>query len=182
VLPADQEVEPAPIRDPVGVHGFPWEWVFPAVVAALPLIALIAWWLYRRRTAAAAADPSSLVPPLAQLEELLRQLEAAVGREPSEGVCDRLAWGFRRYLERRSGEPALEMTSYELRGLARRSRWPDGTQRSLHEVMQVVDGVRFGRRRVPEAQLRGAIGAAEIAGRGLEEHLTQPDNPEETAP
>jgi len=170
VLPTDQEVEPAPLRDPVGVGGFPWEWVLPAAAAATPLLALLAWWIVRRRSTEI-GDTAIRLPPIDQLERLLERLMAAVGREPAEGVCDRLAQGLRGYLERRSGEPALEMTSYELRGLARGNRWPEGVQRSIQVIMATVDGVRFGRRRAPEAELRGAIEAATEAGRELEGHF-----------
>jgi hypothetical protein len=171
VLPADQEVEPAPLRDPVGVGGFPWEWVLPAAAAAAPLLALLAWWIMRRRSLET-GDAAISLPPIDQLERLLERLMATVGREPAEGVCDRLAQGFRRYLERRSGEPAVEMTSYELRGLARGNRWPETVQRSLQIIMATVDGVRFGRRRIPEAELVGAIEAAADVGRELEGHFS----------
>jgi hypothetical protein len=170
VLPADQEVEPAPLRDPVGVGGFPWEWVLPAAAAAMPLVALLAWWIARRRSIET-GDAAISLPPIDQLERLLERLMAAIGRDPAEGVCDRLAQGVRGYLERRSGEPALEMTSYELRGLARGNRWPEGVQRSLQVIMATVDGVRFGRRNVTESELRGAIEAAAEAGRELEGYL-----------
>ncbi len=170
VLPPDEQVEPAPIRDPVGVGGFPWEWLLPAVIMVIPLAAVVAWWLRRRRSRIA-TDAASRLPPLEQLRALLEELETRVGREPAEGLCDRLAGGFRRYLERRTGEPAQEMTSFELRGLARRSGWPEAVQRSIHRVMVVADGVRFGRKRVAEAELKAAVLAAGEAATGVERHL-----------
>jgi hypothetical protein len=170
VLPEGEQVEPAPLRDPVGVYGFPWEWLVPALLVLVPLLAAAAWWL-RRRRARTVADPGLRLPPLQQLKALLEELEAKVGREPAEGLCDRLAGGLRRYLERRTGEPALEMTSFELRGLARRSGWPDAVQRSIHRVMEVADGVRFGRRRVAEDELRAAVIAAGETADELERFL-----------
>lgn len=180
VLPPDEPAEPAPLRDPVGVRGFPWEWLVPAVIVILPLVALLAWWLRRRKTKTE-ADPVLKLPPLEQLQVLLEELAARVGREPAEGLCDRLAGGFRRYLERRTGEPALEMTSFELRGLARRSGWPEAVQRSIHGVMVVADGVRFGRKRVSEAELKAAVLAAGEAANGLEHHLDVVDERLEAA-
>lgn len=170
VLPPEGEVEPAPVKDPIGVRGFPWEWVVPVAAGAAPVLALLLWWLHRRRKSAA-DDPGFRLPPIDQLHLLLSELETKVGREPAAGICDRLASGFRRYLERRTGEPAQEMTSFELRRLARRSAWPEPVERSIHRVMEVVDGVRFGRRRVAEAELKGAVKAAGEAGQGLESHL-----------
>jgi hypothetical protein len=172
VLPPDEEVEPAPLRDPLGVRGFPWEWALPALLALSPLIAIGAWWLRRRRKSAA-TDPGSRVPPIEQFEALLDELSSRVGKEPAEGVCDQLASCFRRYLERRSGEPAQEMTSLELRGLARGNRWPEPVQRSLHHVMGVADRVRFAQRRAADEELRVAIDAARDAGRGLEGFLEE---------
>jgi hypothetical protein len=180
VLPTEEEAEPAPMRDPVGVGGFPWEWVVPVAMGLLPFAALLMWWLMRRRSADG-ADASYRLPPIDQLEELLGRLRTSVGREPSEGVCDRLAQGVRRYLERRSGEPALEMTSHEIRGLARASSWPDGVQRSLHHVLHIADGVRFGRRRVADAELEGAIDAAAGVGRELEAHFIELEETPEAA-
>jgi hypothetical protein len=180
VLPPDQEVEPAPLRDPVGVHGFPWEWVVPVTIALLPLMAVAAWW-FRRRRETAADDPSSRIPPIDQLQGLLDELASRVGREPAEGVCDQLAAGFRRYLERRSGEPAQEMTSFELRGLARHCRWPEPVQRSLHRVMGVVDEVRFAQQRVADTALRQVIDTALEAGHGLEGFLTEQERPREVS-
>ncbi len=97
-------------------------------------------------------------------------------------MCDQLASSFRRYLERRSGEPAQEMTSLELRGLARGSRWPEQVQRSLHHVMGVADRVRFAQRRAADEELRVAIDAARDAGRGLEGHLTEMERSAELSP
>lgn len=172
VLPTDDQVEPAPLRDPVGVKGFPWEWLVPALIVLLPLAALAAWW-WRRRRSRSVTDSGVRLPPFPQLRALLEELAARVGRDPAEGLCDRLAGGFRRYLERRTGEPALEMTSFELRGLARRSGWPEPVQRSIHRVMEVADGVRFGRRHVVEAELKAAIAAAGDAASELERHLDE---------
>jgi hypothetical protein len=170
VLPTDEQAEPAPLRDPVGVRGFPWEWLVPALLVLVPLLAVVAWWLRRRRSKIG-TDPAVRLPPLEQLRALLEELEARVGREPAEGLCDRLAGGFRRYLESRTGEPALEMTSFELRGLARRNGWPESVQRSIHRVMEVADGVRFGRKRVVDAELKAAVLAAGEAATELEHHL-----------
>jgi hypothetical protein len=180
VLAEEGEAEPAPLRDPVGVHGLPWEWLVPLLIVLLPALALQHWWLRRRRrTTTEEADAG--LPPLRQLEELATALEAGLPGAPAELVCDRLAAGLRRFLERRTGEPAQEMTSFELRSLARRLAWPEPVQRGLHRVMQLVDGVRFGRRRASDGELRQAIGAAVEAARGLDAHLTPAEQPLEAA-
>jgi len=169
VLPAEGEAEPAPLRDPVGIEGFPWEWIGPVAAVVIPLVVLAWWWWRRRRS----DDPfvARDLPPLAELERLIADLEKSIGREPAEGVCDRLATGLRRYVERRCGHPALEMTSFELRVLARRDGWPDAVQRAVQRVMGVADGIRFGRRVTAEADLREAVDLAGAAARGIENFL-----------
>lgn len=179
VLPAEGEAEPAPLRDPVGARGLPWEWLVPMLLVLIPALALQHWWLRRRRRAA--DEEAAAMPPLQQLEELARSLEAELAGGPAEAICDRLAAGVRRYLERRTGEPAQEMTSFELRGLARRQGWPEAVQRGLHRVMQLVDSVRFGRRRAAEGELRQAIGAAVETARELEQHLAPAESSMEAA-
>ncbi len=170
VLPPDEEVPPAPLRDPLGVHGLPWEWLVPILIVLIPALAAQHWWLRRRSRPADGGEGEDL-PPLEQLTNLTGELDSCVGEIPPEVVCDRLAGGFRRYLERRTGEPALEMTSFELRIVARARRWPEGVQRSIQKVMGMVDGVRFGRGRVLDADLREALVLALDGALELEDHL-----------
>jgi len=164
------DTAPAPLRDPVGVRGLPWEWILPVVGMMVPLVAVAAWWWRRRGGPVASTIPA--LPPLAEFENLVADLEARVGREPADGVCDRLASGLRRYLERRTGEPAEEMTSFELRLLARRRGWPEMTQRLVQQVMAVADGVRFGRRTTGDDELNRAITMALDSARSVEAFLT----------
>ncbi len=170
VLPEGDDVEPVPLRDPVGVSGFPWEWVLPLGVPVLAAAAAFAWWGRRRR----AADGDREVPsqaPLEEFENLLDRLGERVGREPAEGLCDRLAAGLRRYLERQSGEPAEDMTSFELRVMARRLGWSEHVRRGLQEVMAVADSVRFGRLPTDDARLRGAVDSARDIARDIDRQL-----------
>ena len=176
VLPPDEDVQPAALRDPLGVSGFPWEWVLPAAAPALALALALTWWGRRRRRLV--NGPSAQPPvPFDELESVLAELERRVGREPAEGVCDRLAVGLRHYLERRCGEPAEEMTSFELRLLTRKLGWPDSIQRGIQSVMGTADRVRFGRIPTDEDELRRAIATARHTAAALEEHL-QPDHEE----
>jgi hypothetical protein len=171
VLPAEGEAQPAPLRGPVGVSGFPWEWVLPLAVPVLGVAAALAWWGRRRRTRKGGALVAQLAP-FEELAALLDRLEDRVGREPAESLCDRLAGGLRRYLEHTTLEPAAEMTSFELRLLARRQEWPDPVQRGIHTVMTLSDRVRFGRFPSDEGELRRAIETSREVGRCLEEHLS----------
>lgn len=170
VLPDEEEAQPAPLRGPLGVSGFPWEWVLPLALPVLCAAAALGWWGRSRRGRKGVAAVAVLAP-FDELTALLDRLEDRVGREPAESICDRLAGGLRHYLERATSEPAEEMTSFELRLLARRQEWPDPVQRGIQDVMRVADRVRFGRLAAAEGDLRHAIETGRDVGRRLEDHL-----------
>lgn len=167
VLKPDGDTEPAPLRAPLGVHGVPWEWIVPVGLVMLPFLGGVAWWVSRRR-GDEVASRRVVVAPRDELERLLADLRRSIGREPAAGLCDQLAAGVRRYLERRSGEPAQEMTSFEIRLMARRLGWPESLQRDLQRVMAVADGVRFGRRGVSDLEQGAALDAASAVADSLE--------------
>lgn len=171
VLAPEDEGQPAPLRDPLGVHGFPWEWVAPLFVILLPLVVLTAWW-WRRRSETDIEAGIPRLAPIDELERLLGEVQHAIGRQPAAVVCDRLAFGIRHYLERRTGEPAVEMTSNELRILARQAEWPQTVQVGLQRLTGVADGVRFGRRSVADSDLQDTGRSAHNIGTELEIHLT----------
>ena len=174
VLPPEAEAEPVPMRDPVGVSGVPWEWILPAAVGLVP-VAVMVWWLMRHRRRGRESSAARLSPS-EELERLVAELRSRIGVEPTALFCDRLAAGLRHYLERRSGEPAAEMTSFELRLLARHSGWPEELQRALRSVTGVVDGVRFGRRGVSDQLLLAELEHAVVVARSLEAHLKPRDD------
>jgi hypothetical protein len=174
VLPAEEESQPAPLRDPVGVSGFPWEWLLPAAMPVLGAALALVWWGSRRRTRGGVAGVTVLAP-FEELIALLDRLEGRIGREPGESICDRLAGGLRHYLERASSQPAEEMTSFELRLLARQQEWPEDVQRGIQAVMTVADRVRFGRFAAEDSELRRAIETGRNVSRCLEDHLAVDD-------
>jgi hypothetical protein len=171
VVSADDAGQPAPLRDPVGARGLPWEWLLPGLAAGLPVAAVLAFFLARRRRRVQASAPEPASDPFPELEAAARAIAADIGRQPEDVVCDRIAGALRRYLERRTGEPALEMTSFELRLLGRRRGWPETVQRAVQSVMGVADAVRFAGRSVVERTLTEGVASALEAGRGLEAHL-----------
>ena len=174
VLPEEEEAQPVPLRDPVGVTGFPWESVLPLAMPILGAILAFAWWLHRRRMWRGDAGVTALAP-FEELAALLVRLEERVGREPGESICDRLAGGLRHYLERVCAEPAEEMTSFELRILARTQEWPEDVQRGIQAVMRVADRVRFGRLAADESELRLAIETSRNVALSLDKHFAAGD-------
>jgi len=170
VLPPDEEVQPAPLRGPIGVSGFPWEWVLPLAVPLFGVVAALAVWGRRRRSSGVGGDVPVL-GPYDELVALLDRLDGRIGREPAESICDRMAGGLRHYLERATGEPAEEMTSFELRLLARTNEWPDAVQRGIQTVMSTADRVRFGRFQTDDSGLRHALEGSRKTAVCLEDHL-----------
>lgn len=88
-------------------------WVGLAVLI-LALLA-VAWWLWRRRRSAAAAMPEAVVLPSPEEEANLLLDELAADQSLNgKQFYFRLSFILRRYLERRYGFPAAEMTIEEL--------------------------------------------------------------------
>ncbi len=174
VLPAEEEVQPVPLRDPVGVSGFPWEWVLPLAMPILGAALGFVWWARRRRMQGGMAG-TAVLAPFEELTALLERLEGRIGREPGESICDRLAGGLRHYLERVSSEPAEEMTSFELRLLARKQEWPEDVQRGIQAVMSVADRVRFGRFAADDSELRRVVETGHNVAQCLEDHRAVDD-------
>ncbi len=174
VLPPGTAVPtPDPLRAPVGVTGLPWEWAPPLVAILLPL-ALLAWAILRRRRRGGTdrgKDAAPELPPIQELERALAAIRRDLGKEPAALTCDRLAGAVRRYLERRLGEPAMEMTTFELRRLARRLGWPHGLQEALRRPLETADRVRFARAKLTQAELVAAVASAQDLGRALEARL-----------
>jgi len=81
----------------------------------------------------------------------------------------------RHYMERVSSEPAEEMTSFELRLLARQQDWPEDVQRGIQAVMSVADRVRFGRFATDDRELRRAVETGRNVAQCLEDHLAVDD-------
>jgi hypothetical protein len=173
VLPSGREIEPAPLRDPIGAVGIPWKLLLPLCTGILVLLMTLLWWL-RRRSGATETGPA--VEPIVELKTLVEALRNRIGHESAASICDRLAGGLRCYLERRTGEPAQEMTSHELRHTARLRSWPEMVQRSLQRVLATVDGIRFARRDSTDDELGAAVEAALIVGHELEAHLAPAEN------
>ena len=181
VISPDDQKGPAPLKAPLGVQGFPWEWVLP-VTGLLALIAgfiYLIWrfWPWRKKSA---AKDIPLLPPWEEFRRAMMEAEGRIGRESAGAICDRLSLVLRKYLERRSDSPAAEMTSSELRFLAKQRQWPVEVQVELNKVTQLFDAVRFARKTVSEAELREGLEGARVLARRLEDFLV-PKEEEEAA-
>jgi len=177
--PGEEKVEPAPLADPVGVRGFPWEWVLPIGLPLL-VLALLGWWLWRRRRGGAGAGVAATMAPLEELRAVVDTLLGSLGDIPDDTICDRMAGGARRFLERSTGEPVLEMTTFEVLRLARRSGWPTEALRAFQRALELADRVRFARVAATPAELRDALEGLR-AGAAVLESWWKPAGDEEAA-
>ncbi len=177
--PGDTEVEPAPLADPVGVRGFPWEWVLPLGVP-LVLAMLLGWWLWRRRRTRRGEGGASAKAPLEELQGVVEALLGSLERMDPESVCDRMAAAGRRFLDRGTGEPVLEMTTFEILRLGRRAGWPVEALRAFQRALELADRVRFARRPASAAELREALEGLR-AGAAVLDARWRPSRDEEAA-
>ena len=177
VIAPDDPAKPAPLKAPLGVQGFPWEWVLPLAALILLAAAVVLLLLRLRRRNSRDAESFPELPPWEEFRRAMLAAEERIGRDAADAVCDRMAMMLRRYLERRSERPAAEMTSAELRALARELQWPSEAGIGLQKVMQIFDAVRFARRDVSHAELKEAAETARAVARVLERHYLPPDLP-----
>jgi len=159
VLPADTTLrKPKPQRPPlpdapsVLVQWWPW------ILAAIALIALIAWliarWLQRRRARRPQDDPYSRA--LGEFERLER-LDLVARGEPGRLVA-LAADVVRDYLTARLPEAAASLTSSEvLRALAAREEVP---HERLATMLEFADLVKFAALRIGPDAARQAFGEA----------------------
>lgn len=174
VLPPGGKIPPAPLDDPVGVRGFPWEWIPPVLAGLLPLalLGMFLWWRRKKRQRGT-RERAVHVPPLDELRMALDRIGHQIGHRPLDEICDQLAASVRRFLKRRTGESAMEMTTFELTRLARQRGWPAGVQRGIQDALGLSDAVRFARRETAEEAVRAAVRAAGEAASELDELLTK---------
>ena len=174
VLPPGQKVAPAALDDPVGVTGFPWEWISPVGAALFPLalLGLLLWWLRRKRRRVL-GEGQAEIAPLDEMLATLGRVEQQIGRAPLDEICDQLSGAVRWFVERRTGAPAMEMTTFELTRLARRNGWPSGVQRGVQDALGLADAVRFARRETAEEAMSATVRTAGEAASVLDGFLTR---------
>jgi len=144
-------------------------WV--ALAAAVALVAgLVSWWIARRRRRGAAGEaPVPRVPPG---EELRRELDRlaplvdALGPDARPFFTD-LTHAVKRYLERTTGEPVLESTTFETIRILRERRFDLPEAVALPELLASADRVKFARGAATREDAREGLGRA----RRLHDHV-----------
>ena len=146
LLPKDpQEQKLADVRGPAPVSIGRAFWVALGVALAL-VAALVAWIVHRRRSKG--APPAAAVPDLAPDAEALRALDALaaagfLARGEYRSFYIRLAEVAKRYLERRTGAPVLEMTTAETLAFLRGHPHGGDLLPVMRDVAEAADRIKF---------------------------------------
>lgn len=166
-LPKDQKPEEiAPKADkPVRIPAWPLKyWVALAAGVALAA-ALVAWLVSRRRRKTAAGEPAvPAIPPGEELRLALARLTAA-----AEGLGDdarafysELTHAVKRFLERTTGEPVLEWTTFETVRRLREKGVDFPREAAFPDLLASADRVKFGKGAATREDARQALARARL--------------------
>ncbi|MEO8055299.1 MAG: hypothetical protein ABI768_09100 [Acidobacteriota bacterium] len=123
--------------------------VWIALGAAVAAVAGLAWWwVLRRRRQGDLAEPAA--PPVPPGEELRRELDRlapavdTLGGD-ARGFYSELTHAVKRYLERTTGDPVLEWTTFETVRRFRERGFDLPADVSLPDLLASADRVKFGK-------------------------------------
>ncbi len=124
-------------------------WVWVALAALVAALAALAAWLWSRRKKPVAAEAPA-APPVPPGTEFLAALGALDARLPAPGEDPRpfyseLTFATKRYLERRTGQPVLEWTTFETVRRLREAGVPVPREAGLADLLGAADQVKFAR-------------------------------------
>ncbi len=138
--------------------------VWAALVAAVALLAgLVWWWIARRRRRTAAGEPQA--PPVPPGEELRRELDRlaplveSIGDDPRRFYSE-LTHAVKRYLERTTGDPVLEWTTFETVRRFRERGFDLPADVALPDLLASADRVKFGKGAATREEARQALDRA----------------------
>lgn len=166
-LPPGQKPEQlAPKADkPVRIPSWPATyWI--ALGAAVALVAaLVAWLVSRRRRRAAGASP--VEPAVAPGEELRLALarlaaEAEDLGDDARSFYSQLTYAVKRFLERVTGDPVLEWTTFETVRRLREKGFEFPREAAFPELLASADRVKFGKGAATREDAREALVRARV--------------------
>ncbi len=171
-LPKDQKPEQiAPKADKgIRIPAIPAK-VWVALGAALALAAgLVWWWIARRRRKAVLGE--SAAPPVPPGEELRRELDRltpsveTLGEDARPFFSD-LTHAVKRYLERTTGDPVLEWTTFETVRRFREKGFELPAEIALPDLLTSADRVKFGKVAATRDDARDGL----VRARRLHDHV-----------
>jgi hypothetical protein len=145
--------------------------VWAALAAAVALVTGLAWWwIARRRRASVAGEPA--LPPVPPGEELRRELERLAPAvdmlgDDARGFYSELTHAVKRYLERTTGDPVLEWTTFETVRRFREKGFDLPAEVALPDLLASADRVKFGKGAATRDDAREGLARA----RRLHDHV-----------
>jgi hypothetical protein len=177
--PGQKPEEIAPKADkPVRIPAWPVKyWIALAAGVALAL-ALAAWLVSRRRRKAATAEAGApAVEPGEELRLALARLSAAaedLGGD-ARGFYSALTHAVKRFLERVTGEPVLEWTTFETVRRLREKGFDFPPEAAFPDLLASADRVKFGKGAATREDARQALRKAKFVLDGVEARLRARD-------
>jgi hypothetical protein len=171
-LPKDQKPEEiAPKADKgIRIPAIPAKF-WAALGAAVALVAGLAWWgILRRRRQGDLGAPA--VPPVPPGEELRLELDRlapvveTLGEDP-RGFYSELTHAVKRYLERTTGDPVLEWTTFETVRRLREKGFDLPADVALPDLLASADRIKFGKGAATRDDAREGLARA----RRLHDHV-----------
>jgi hypothetical protein len=164
-LPKDQKPDQlAPKADKgIRIPAIPAK-VWAALGAAVALVAGLVWWgISRRRRGSEAVEPAApAVPPGEELRAELARLTHLVEtvHDDPRGFYSDLTHAVKRYLERTTGEPVLEWTTFETIRRFREILADASSDVTLPELLGSADRVKFAKASATRDDARENLGRA----------------------
>ena len=145
--------------------------VWAALAAAVALVAGLAWWwILRRRRQGDLGEPAApSVPPGEELRLELDRLAPAVDTlgDDARGFYSQLTHAVKRYLERTTGDPVLEWTTFETVRRFRERGFDLPADVALPDLLASADRVKFGKGAATRDDAREGLARA----RRLHDHV-----------
>jgi len=166
-LPKDQKPEEiAPKTDkPVRIPAWPAKyWVALAAGVAL-VAALVVWLVSRRRRKTAGAEPGApAIPPGEELRLALARLATVAEGlgDDARGFYSELTHAVKRFLERATGEPVLEWTTFETVRRLREKGFDFPREAAFPDLLAGADRVKFGKGAATREDARQALVRARL--------------------